>query len=336
MEQICVGIIGCGNICKKHLDSIKSIEACKIIAVADINFDRAKRIAQEARCVAYENAMEMLAKETLDVVHICLPHYLHAQYAIASMQHGCHVIIEKPIATTLSDGIKIQDTSRATGKKAMVIYQNRFTPATIKAKELIYTEHLGQVKGINGIVLWRRDSQYYMESSWRGDKLQAGGGAIITQAIHTLDLMEFIYRPFVKVRCTITQIGHDGLMVEDSAYAILEYETGVRSNLFVTTSAPTNEYAQITVLCTYGKIQLSGNSLFICKGNQIRNVIGDVTEGTSKQSVCYGSGHLEQISRFYENIEAASDIVPLNDAIHSLDVVLKLYESAACNHTINL
>ena len=190
MKKFKVGIIGCGRISPFHGMPAKSQENATVVACCDLDIAKAKDRAKLFGCKqAYTNFEEMITKEKLDVVHICLPHYLHSPVAVRAMELGCHVLTEKPMAISMQQAEDMVAASKKSGKTLGVIFQNRYNAGSQLLKKCIENGMLGKIRAAKCNVTWCRTPEYYTGSDWKGTWEMEGGGAIIDQAIHTIDLM---------------------------------------------------------------------------------------------------------------------------------------------------
>lgn len=186
MKKFRSAVIGCGNIFPMHAVSITRCPNAELVAVCDNKKDRADAKAKEFGCKAYYDYKEMLDKEDIDVVHICLPHYLHPIVAIECMKRGKHVLTEKPMSIKLEDSKAMIDTANECGVTLACIFQNRYNAGTVLTKQLLDDGTLGRILSAKCYVTWDRSDSYYGSSDWKGTWDKEGGGVIIDQAIHTL------------------------------------------------------------------------------------------------------------------------------------------------------
>ena len=233
MNKLRSSIIGCSSIFPMHAASILNDENAVLVAVCDIDEVRAKKKAQECDCAFYTDYKDMIEKEKPDCVHICLLHYLHAPVSIYALEHGCHVMCEKPMATSVSDGEKMIDASKKTGKTLGIILQNRYNQASKFIKKAIADGILGKVLGARASVYWHRNDEYYSESGWRGSLEKECGSVCANQAIHTLDLMLwFVGKNVTRIDASTSTLIHN-IETEDEASGVITFDDGVRANFFL-------------------------------------------------------------------------------------------------------
>lgn len=327
-----INLVGCGGISKCHLRAINSLKdnGAELTAVADIAPARADKAADENSCKAYYDYTEMLEREQPDVVHICTPHYLHVDMAVEALERGINVVLEKPCATSV-DGLKklIGSETKSNGKVA-VCFQNRYNSSVVFAKKLIESEKFGKVKSARAFVTWKRDADYYNADAWRGTWSQECGGVLINQAIHTHDLMQYLFGKTTK-----TVEGHisnfhlkDEIEVEDTASVFFTYEDGSRAVYFATTAAGSNSDPIVEITCENAVIRVEGSTVY---------KIGDETEVlfSQKSDVDFvgkkewGDSHTHLISDFYDCVRNGTDFqIDSKEAGRAVSELLAVYESS--------
>lgn len=297
-----VGIIGCGGISAAHIGAMLTMDNIKITAVCDIRPERAEAAAAKTGAKVYTDYKELLASG-VEAVHLCTPHYLHAPMAIEAMEMGIHVVTEKPMAISLEDARKMIAVSEKPGNgKLCVIFQRRYCKTARQFKAMIDSGKLGEFLGVRANVNWKRDKSYYVDSGWRGSKATEGGGSLINQAVHTLDMLSYLFGPIAKVRCEVFTGLLDGIIeVEDNSAAVCVYESGKTalvhtSNNFFTSMPPTIEAHYENMI-----IRFTGDTLF--KVDETGEHV--ITEGEDllEDAVFGGIGHKPQLAHYYDCLE---------------------------------
>jgi UDP-N-acetyl-2-amino-2-deoxyglucuronate dehydrogenase len=220
-------VIGCGTVSIVHVQAIAAVPAAQLVGVCDTDPGRAQRYGVPA----FTDHREMLAAVRPDVVHICTPHDQHVPAALDSLEAGAHVLLEKPVAHTVADADRLISAAAAyPARKVGVCLQNRYNATSQAAHRLLASGELGAVLGSSASVLWHRDAAYYADRPWRGRLSRSGGGVLINQAIHTLDLLQWLLGEVAEVR------GHTGryalsggVDVEDTAQVLLRHAGGART-----------------------------------------------------------------------------------------------------------
>jgi len=320
-----VALIGCGAISNNHLTPLTNDCRCKIVALCDIKPEKAKAKAESFSldCKIYTDYKEMLENEQLDSIHICTPHYLHAEMAIAALEKNINVFLEKPMCISTEEIQKLLEAEKKSNAKICVCFQNRFNPATVTAKNI--ADEDGGVISAYGSIFWERGEKYYTESGWRGSWITEGGGVMINQAIHTIDLLCFFLGKPQKLWATKANHHLKGVIeVEDACEGLVEFENGKRANFYATTSFTGYNATTVFLLTKNHKIEISGQNMFV-DGEKV-DLDNTLSSYVGKE--CYGHGHTFIIESFYNAIENNSDVpVSLESAQYALRILLAAYKS---------
>lgn len=339
MKKFRVGIIGCGAIFPMHAISVSMCEDTELAAVCDIIEERAQKKAKEFGCNAYTDFREMIDKEALDSVHICLPHYLHAPVAIECMKKGLNVITEKPMATTREDALAMMNTAREEGVHFACIFQNRFNHGNKFLKAMLSSGRLGKIYGAKCSVTWHRDEAYYQSGEWRGKLLEGGGGVIINQAIHTIDAMCYLMdSPVVRVDANVATRGKLGIEVEDTAEGAIEFKNGVLANFHAINYYSKDSVISLEFDCQNGVARLEGDTATVI----FNDGTTEVSKPADDEYVNYGNVknywgvcHLKQISDFYNHVKTGEPMyIPVESAYDTQNVIFAIYESGRENKTV--
>ena len=261
-----------------------------------------------------------LKKEHPDCVHICTPHYLHADMCVKALSLGIHVLCEKPLAITIADLERVIAAEKASSATLGVCLQNRYEPNMQTLKE--YASH--GVVSVCGSVFWKRDESYYASGPWRGRWETEGGGVAINQALHTLDLLQYLggMPKYVTAHCFNDHL--QGIIeVEDTVSARLETEDGKILTFFATTAAGSSFPAEVR-LRTMQKETLVASSKFLTVNGKL--IPGNTGESAVKE--VWGTGHARLISDFYRHLEAGLHFpIDATEGGKSLRLVLSIYAS---------
>ena len=227
MGKLKVAVIGCGNISVMHLDSIAAFQDVELVAVCDVKEERAIAASQKYGGRVYTDYNEMFDKETLDAVHICLPHYLHVPVSVDAFKKGINVLSEKPMSIKYADAVSAVETAEEYGVQYGIIFQCRYNAPSMLVKKRIEDGKLGAVKCGRTTLTWYRPDNYYDSSDWKGTWDKEGGGVIIDQAIHSIDLANWMIGSTpVEIQSTLHNRNHKIMVVEDSAEGLIKYENG--------------------------------------------------------------------------------------------------------------
>ena len=303
MKKIRVAIIGCGNISGRHLEAIEALNEAELVGVCDIKEDRAQAAAEKYHTRAYMDYQEMFRVEKPDVVHICLPHYLHTLVAQEAFRAKIHVLSEKPMSIHYEDAVNTVELAEKYGLQYGVIFQCRYNTPSRLVKQRITDGRLGAVKCARSVLTWCRTDNYYNHSDWKGTWDKEGGGVIIDQAIHSVDLVNwFVDSAPVEVQSTLHNRNHKIMSVEDTGEGLIKYENGCIYSFFAMNNYLVNEPIEIRLVCEHGTVRLSYDEAVINYDdgtvefvkNQPQKIVS-YTEGKSY----WGAQHAVQIDQFY-------------------------------------
>ena len=219
------GIAGAGSIGGLHARAIGDIGEARLVAVADRLEGRARTLAEQHGATWHANYGEMVREAAVDAVSICTPSGAHQEVAVAAAEAGKHVIVEKPIEITVERADKIIDACQRNGVKLGVIFQSRFGSGVQKAKEALDAGRLGKLALCDAYVKWHRTQEYYDAGGWRGTWALDGGGALMNQSIHTIDLLHWLAGSVSSVYARTATLAH-GMETEDTAVALVAFASG--------------------------------------------------------------------------------------------------------------
>lgn len=330
-----IAIIGCGSISHTHIAAIQSSNLGEIVALCDIRADRlASAAALCPHAATYGDYTALLRDADCDVVHICTPHYLHAEIAIAALNAGHDVYLEKPCALNRREAETILAAEKQSGKRVCVSFQNRLNDTTIVAKRYISDGTLGKLCGGKGLVAWHREGAYYSESGWRGKFATEGGGVLMNQAIHTLDLLQyFLGKPLKTVGQASLYKNFDVTEVEDTATAYITFENGASATFYATTCNTLDSSVELELYFEKGTLRIQDETLYLLRDGTIETLCENDNRITGK--ACWGSGHVRMISAFYNALDGKEcEFCPLSDAVTVLDMIADIYRHSTVRPTI--
>ncbi|MBR5264686.1 MAG: Gfo/Idh/MocA family oxidoreductase, partial [Clostridia bacterium] len=235
-RKIGFGIIGCGVIADFHANALFGLsEEAVLVGVADARLPAAERFAKEKQVRAFASVEEMLACPEIDVVTICVPSGLHAELAIKAANAGKHIIVEKPMAITKEQLDAMEEACTRNGVMLSSVAQSRFTSGVRKAKQAIEDGYLGKMVCADVYMKFNRTQEYYNTGGWRGTKAMDGGGALMNQGIHGVDLLLYLAGDVKSVYAVSKTLARQ-IEVEDTLSAVLEFKSGATGVIQATTS----------------------------------------------------------------------------------------------------
>lgn len=310
-------VIGLGAIVPIHLDAIARNPEIQLVGVCDID-ESTRKMAPEG-IPFYTDYKEMITAIKPDCVHLCLPHDLHYPVAKAAVELGCDVFTEKPLAIDLEQATQFAKLEADhPERKIGVCLQNRLNETTETLKDILESGEYGKVVGIRGIVPWFRDKSYYDVQPWRGQCAHAGGGTMMNQSIHTLDLLYHLCGPVKILHGTVAQLLDYGIEVEDTVTARLEFKNGARGVFWATNANFTNESVQIAVATEKATFTIADS--FLTRKDldgTVTTLCEDVRLPGAK--FYFGASHGKLIDKFYRAMEIGGD-----DYIHVKDAVMSI------------
>ena len=260
------GIIGCGKVGHLHAIALQARPESHLAAVCDVDLPRAQAFAAKYGLKAYNNVHDMVTTEKLDVVTIGTPHPFHAQPAVQAVQAGAHCLIEKPLASSLQDCDTMINAAAAAGVKLGVICQRRFYAPCQRIRRAIDDGKIGKpILGTVHMLGWR-DEAYYQSDPWRGSWKGEGGGVLVNQAPHQLDLLCWYMGPIAELQGQWANLNHPYIEVEDTAVATLRFANGGLGSIVVSNSQNPALYGKVMIHGQNGAslgVQTDGGAMFI-------------------------------------------------------------------------
>lgn len=325
-----VGLIGLGTVSIVHTRVIRNSKTAHLTAICDSDITR--QVDAEGANF-YTDVDTMLSKEDLDIVHICLPHYLHDTVARQCLEAGVHVFLEKPVTVTyqrsrtLLKDIEAMDQAPKLG----ICFQNRYNLTTQDLRRILQEEQ-SEIISVRGVVPWFRPVEYYTNKPWRGTIAEAGAGTLINQAIHTLDLMHYVQdTQWHKCKALVGNLLDYPIEVEDSAMARFIFDNGANGLFFSTNANYDNDSVELQVVTEKSRYLIKDDKLFdqdfnlLCENKSLLNT-----------KIYYGASHADAIESFYRAvIDGTDDYVTLADALQTMEMVDVIKQSSEEGRTIS-
>jgi len=266
MDKIRTGIVGCGKVGELLANALTNITSSEFLAVCDRDDKRARSYASEWKVKAYTDAGEMVLAEKLDAVVIGTPHPVHREPAVAALEAGAHVLVEKPLASSLEDCDAMIETARRCNKKLGMISQRRYFEPSMRIREAIDRGKIGKpVLGTVNMLGWR-DEAYYESDAWRGTWDGEGGGVLVNQVPHQLDLLQWYMGEIDELYGNWANLNHPYIKVEDTATAIIKFKNGSVGNIIASNSQKPGIYCKVHIHGSNGAsvgVQTDGGAMFV-------------------------------------------------------------------------
>lgn len=327
-----VAIVGCGSIAQVHAAALKGMNRVTVIGCADVNVERADRLAQQLDCPAFDSLEAMLDTQKPDVLHICTPHHLHVPMALEAARRGIAVLSEKPEGIS-ADQLDALAKAEEDGARIGICFQNRYNEAVEEARLLLESGKSGSVRGVRAFVTWHREAPYYTHSGWRGSMKTEGGGVMINQAIHTLDLIQYLCGFPKTLEGHVDNYHLKGVIdVEDTATIYMQLENNVPAVMFATTSYAVDSPVLLEIVCENMVLRLEGNTLkLLDKDGHIEITSSPVEyQKTNTVGKCYwGDGHPSLFRDYYRCLEQGLPFpIGAKEGAKAVRLLLALYESS--------
>ncbi|MDD5686718.1 MAG: Gfo/Idh/MocA family oxidoreductase [Elusimicrobia bacterium] len=338
------GVIGCGNIGPFHMDAITQIKGAKLVAISDVVEPRVKELAKKYNVEGYLDYNKMLERKDIDVVNICTPSGLHIESALAAAKAGKHLIVEKPLEITLEKCDKIIKAANDNKVKLCVIFPSRFSFGVRKLKEAIEKDRFGKIVIGDAYIKWYRSQEYYDTGKWRGTWEMDGGGALMNQSIHTIDILQWMMGPVDEVTAYAGTLLRK-IKVEDTAVALLKFKNNAFGVIEGTTAVYPGFDNRLEIYGEKGSVVLVGTNVeaweFIDKieeDEQIKAAKKKTSSGASDPVKSITSeGHMIQIQDMVDAIN--NNKTPMVDGYEgrkAVELVLAIYKSAKEKKQIRL
>ena len=306
-----------------------------MVAVCDIINSRAEELGKKNDVESFSSIGELFAnKKGIDVAVICTPNGLHAQHSIISLQAGCHVLCEKPMAINSADCMGMIRQAERAGKHLFIVKQNRFNPSVVAVKKLLDEKKLGNIYSLQLNCFWNRDTKYY-ENSWKGT-MEFDGGILYTQFSHFIDLLYWMFGDVKQVKAFKKNFAHnDTIEFEDTGVVILEFENGVIGTInYTVNSFKKNMEGSLTIFGEKGTVKIGGQYLNELEYQQIQDyVISDLPAGNKANEYGYYRGSMSNHDKVYQNLvdvihNNAIIAASSNDGLKTVQIIEKIYGAA--------
>jgi UDP-N-acetyl-2-amino-2-deoxyglucuronate dehydrogenase len=338
-------VIGAGVIGALHAETIANLPGAELVAVADIRPEAAGSLAAQYGVRPYSDVGEALGRPEIEAVAICTPSGSHAELVQAALSADRHVVVEKPLDVSLEAAGRVAAAERASRRRVTVISQHRFDAASRIVFEAVRSGRLGNVTSGSAIVAWWRSQAYYDSAGWRGTWALDGGGALMNQGIHTLDLLVWFLGEPVEVFAWTGRLAHERIEVEDTAVATIRFAQGALGVIHATTAAYPGMNARVELHGDRGSAVIDDDRLVYFHAAQAGEAGPDLGSGSPDNQAARvleaGSrpahlvegrrrtSHTDQYEDFISSVAGdRPPLVTVREATRTLAVVVAVYESA--------
>ncbi|HQR08428.1 MAG TPA: Gfo/Idh/MocA family oxidoreductase [Gemmatales bacterium] len=344
-----VGIIGCGMIARFHAAALAEIPQTKLVALQSRNPAGAETVKQAVGSDAryYASIEEVLQHPGLDMVIICTPSGNHLEPARLAAVAGKHVVVEKPLEITLDRCDQLIEVCAKAGVKLCTIFPSRFADANVVLKQAVDQGRFGKLTLGETTVKWWRSQEYYDECGWKGTQALDGGGALMNQAIHNVDLLQWLMGPVVRISAFTAMLAHEKIEVEDTAVACLQFRNGALGVIQATTSVWPGLPKTIGIHGNQGSAVVEQEDLLrweFVKEQETDTAIRQrfaqkvgTSGGSSNPAAISHEYHRRQLADFVEAIETGRQpVVDGKEGRKAVEIILGIYESARTGRAVEL
>src|SRR5437763_3271622 len=340
-EPLRFGQVGCGVIGPIHAEAIATLPDAVLAAAADLVPERVQKLTEQYGGTPYTDLASMLKHERLDVVIVCTPSGLHGVHACQIMRSGRHVIVEKPMEITREAMDEMLRVQQETGVKLAVISQHRFDAASQQVRQLVDEQAFGRLVLGNALIPWWRSQAYYDSGAWRATWKLDGGGVLMNQSIHSIDLLQWLMGP-VKSVCAYTDTLVHRMETEDVAVAILRFANRALGTIAATTDAYPGTGTRIEVHGDKGSVVIEDDRLsylHLAQDDREQRAPTAPAGPSAAQNPATLAirSHALQIEDMMRAIrENGATLVDGYAARHLVEIILGIYESARTHQEVTL
>ena len=343
-----LGVVGAGMIGNFHAEAVKGLPNAKLVAVCDAMAEKAEAFAARHGCKAYTALDKLLVDDRIDVMTIGTPSGLHGEAAIAGAEAGKHCLVEKPIEITLPKIDAILEAHDKAGTTVGGIFNMRYEATSKLFKQAVDAGRFGRLTFGMAYGPWWRTQQYYDQGGWRGTMAIDGGGSLMNQGIHAIDMLQWLMGPVKQVQAYTKTLVHERIDVEDTASAAIEFENGALGTIACTTSMWPGHFRIVEVAGDKGTVAMADSKFFFwqfadetSEDERIRKEyvqFPGVSVGAADPAAgVTADGHRANFADFLKALdEGAEPPVSGREARRAVEIILAVYESARTGKTVSL
>lgn len=342
-----IAIIGTGLIADFHAKAIEHIPNARLIGAFNRNPEKASAFSERYHCTAYQTLSELVNDPEIDVICICTASGAHLEGGLASIRAGKHCLIEKPMEITVERCNKLIEEAQRANVHIGVIFPSRFQEVNVKIKEAVVARRIGAPVIGNAYVKWNRSEAYYASAAWRGTWALDGGGALMNQGIHSVDLLQWFMGPVRSVHAFAANRRHTNIEVEDTLVAILTFENGALGTIECSTATYPGSFKRLEIIGTEGTAIVEENDLLTWQFAGEHEEDAAVRERYAGEQISKGGvadpaaisfiGHQRQIEDFLAAIDSGRE--PAINAVEgrkSVEIIEAIYKSVKTGETVAL
>ncbi len=342
-----IGIVGCGMIANFHARAITDAQGATLIGATSRRTDATAEFAAKHNCTAFDSLEAMLADPRINAISVCTPSGGHLDPALAAAAAGKHVVVEKPLEVTTERCDQIIRACEEGGVRLAVTFQSRFHQATQLIKRAVEQGRFGRITMGDAYVKWFRTQQYYDSGAWRGTWALDGGGALMNQAIHSVDLLLWLMGDVVEVSAMAATMTHERIEVEDVAVATLRFANGALGVIEATTTAFPGTLKRVEISGEHGTAILEEEDIKMWQfavpteeDETIRAEMSGKTKtggGAADPAAIGHHGHTRMFEEFVQSIEEdRPSLIDGHEGRRSVEVICAIYESARTGQRVRL
>jgi predicted dehydrogenase len=340
MKKIGFGIVGCGVISHNHAAGVTANDNARLAAVCDIIPEKAQDLAREyGASKVYENYHDLINDPDVDVVNVCTPSGLHAEVAIAAARAGKHVFCEKPMDITADKMMVMIEACDQAGVKFGCVFQRRLMPEAIAARRAVADGTLGKLVLADGYFKYYRSQEYYNSAGWRGTWALDGGGALMNQGIHGIDLLDWMTGGIETVYAHTKTLARE-IEVEDTAVILLTFKNGALGVIEGTTSVYPAQETRFALHGSLGTVEFSdlGMHTFETLDGKVEfSAQQECVGGAADPKAISVSGHTTLIGDMADAVlNDHEPLIPGRQARRAVDIILAIYESSRTGHPVTI
>ena len=331
-------LVGCGDVSAVHFDALQQLENVELVGICDLDPIVLEATSKRLGVPGFSSVADMLAATKPDVLHITTPHDAHVDYAIEALAAGISVVLEKPLGHEIEPAQRLVNfvselqakaaASNSTAPKIAVCYQNRYNTSSVELRRLIDSDSLGQLHSVYSSVAWTRTREYYTTKPWRGQSSKSGGGLLINQAIHALDLIQWLVGEVVEVTGSVSTDKYgDVSNCEDTAHALFAHESGVTTSFYGTLTLSMSRPVEIEFDFANAYVRLQDGLEVTWKDGRVERF--QERTATSSGRSYWGVSHELLIQDFYDQLNDPQPFwISPAEAMKSLEMAKMTYQSS--------